>query len=46
VPAESRLEIEAMVSNRDIGFVQVGQEAEIKVQTFTSPVTACCAAKF
>jgi hemolysin D len=34
VPAESRLEIEAMVSNRDIGFVQVGQEAEIKVQTF------------
>jgi len=23
-----------MVSNRDIGFVQVGQEAEIKVQTF------------
>jgi len=34
VPAESRLEIEAMVPNRDIGFVQEGQEAEIKVQTF------------
>jgi hemolysin D len=34
VPAESGFEIEAMVSNRDIGFVQVGQEAEIKVQTF------------
>jgi hemolysin D len=34
VPAGSRLEIEAMVSNRDIGFVQLGQEAEIKVQTF------------
>jgi hemolysin D len=34
VPAESRLEIEAMISNRDIGFVQAGQEAEIKVDTF------------
>jgi hemolysin D len=34
VPAEDRLEIEATVSNQDIGFVQVGQEAEIKVQTF------------
>lgn len=34
VPAESRLEIEAMVSNRDIGFVHVGQDAEIKIDTF------------
>src|SRR4029077_3941918 len=34
VPSESRLEIEAMVSNRDIGFVQPGQQAEIKVDTF------------
>jgi hemolysin D len=34
VPAESHLEIEAMVSNRDVGFVQVGQHAEIKVDTF------------
>ena len=34
VPAESRLEIEAMVSNQDIGFVSAGQEAEIKVDTF------------
>jgi hemolysin D len=34
VPAESRLEIEAMVSNRDIGFVQEGQGAEVKVDTF------------
>jgi membrane fusion protein, hemolysin D len=34
VPAESRLEIEAMVSNRDIGFIEPGQEAEIKVGTF------------
>src|SRR6266487_4076960 len=34
VPAESRLEIEAMVSNRDIGFVRPGQDAEIKIDTF------------
>jgi hemolysin D len=35
VPADSRLEIEAMVSNHDIGFVHAGQEAEIKVDTFS-----------
>jgi hemolysin D len=34
VPAESRLEIEAMISNRDIGFVEVGQSAAIKIDTF------------
>jgi hemolysin D len=34
VPADSRLEIEAMVPNRDIGFVHAGQPAEIKVDTF------------
>jgi hemolysin D len=34
VPSDSRLEIEAMVSNRDIGFVQPGHEAEIKIDTF------------
>ena len=34
VPEGSPLEIEAMVSNRDIGFVHAGQEAEIKVDTF------------
>jgi hemolysin D len=34
VPAESRLEIEAMISNRDIGFVRPGQQAEIKIDTF------------
>src|SRR5438046_293945 len=34
VPSESRLEIEAMVSNRDIGFVHAGQAAEIKIDTF------------
>src|SRR5712672_269193 len=34
VPSDSRLEVEAMVSNRDIGFVQTGQRAEIKIDTF------------
>jgi hemolysin D len=34
VPSDSRLEIEAMVSNRDIGFVRTGQDAEIKIDTF------------
>jgi hemolysin D len=35
VPRDSRLEIEAMVQNRDVGFVRAGQEAEIKVDTFS-----------
>ncbi len=34
VPRDSQLEIEAMVLNRDIGFVRPGQDAEIKVDTF------------
>jgi hemolysin D len=34
VPADSGLEIEAMVSNRDIGFLHVGQDVEVKVDTF------------
>jgi HlyD family type I secretion membrane fusion protein len=34
VPADSELEIEAMISNRDIGFVREGQDAQIKVDTF------------
>jgi membrane fusion protein, hemolysin D len=34
VPRDSQLEIEAMVSNRDIGFVHTGDEVEIKVDTF------------
>ncbi len=34
VPRDSELEIEAMVSNRDIGFVFAGQDAEIKVDAF------------
>ena len=35
VPLDSHLEIEAMVSNRDIGFVHAGQAVEIKVDTFS-----------
>jgi hemolysin D len=34
VPLDSHLEIEAMVSNRDIGFVHAGQTAEVKIDTF------------
>jgi hemolysin D len=34
VPADSQMEIEAMVDNQDIGFVHSGQDAEIKVDTF------------
>ena len=34
VPADSRLEVEAMVSNRDIGFVSPGQQVEVKIDTF------------
>jgi hemolysin D len=34
VPSDSHLEIEAMVLNRDIGFVAPDQKAEIKIDTF------------
>ena len=34
VPEDSKLEIEAYVLNRDIGFVRVGQEAVVKVESF------------
>jgi len=34
VPADSKLEIEAMVSNKDIGFVHAGEDAAIKIDTF------------
>ena len=34
VPSDTVLEVEASISNRDIGFVRVGQEAQIKVDTF------------
>ncbi|CBL45950.1 Type I secretion membrane fusion protein (Hemolysin secretion protein D) [gamma proteobacterium HdN1] len=34
VPEESVLEVEAFVLNKDIGFVQEGQKAEIKIEAF------------
>ena len=34
VPEEAKMEIEAWVANKDIGFVYEGQEAEVKVETF------------
>jgi hemolysin D len=34
VPSDSHLEVEAMLSNRDIGFVHPGQDVEVKVDTF------------
>jgi hemolysin D len=34
VPEDVTLEVEAWVANKDIGFVQVGQRAEVKVETF------------
>ena len=34
VPSDAVLEVEAMIPNRDIGFVHVGQDAQIKVDTF------------
>ena len=35
VPGESHLEIEAMVQNKDIGFVHEGDAAEVKIDTFS-----------
>lgn len=34
VPSHSEMEVEAMILNKDIGFVQEGQSAEVKVDTF------------
>jgi hemolysin D len=34
VPNDDTLEVEARVLNRDIGFVTVGQQVELKVETF------------
>jgi hemolysin D len=34
VPDEETLEVEALLENKDIGFVQEGQQAEVKVDAF------------
>ena len=35
VPAEDALEVEATVLNKDIGFVRVGQEVNVKMRKFS-----------
>ena len=35
VPAEGPVEVEAMLGNKDIGFVTEGQRAEVKIETFS-----------
>src|SRR5262249_43767687 len=34
VPDGSKLEVEAILPNREVGFIEVGQPAEIKIETF------------
>ncbi len=34
VPVDNHVEIEAVIANRDVGFVRTGQDAEIKVEAF------------
>lgn len=35
VPADQLMEVEAFLPNKDIGFVQAGQPAQVKVETFS-----------
>lgn len=35
VPSDQPVEVEAMLENKDIGFIRPGQEVEIKVETFS-----------
>ncbi|WP_375788689.1 HlyD family type I secretion periplasmic adaptor subunit [Bradyrhizobium sp. Pha-3] len=35
VPRESKLEIEAVLPNREVGFVEIGQPAEVKIEAFS-----------
>ncbi len=34
VPSEGRIEVEALVLNRDIGFIEIGQDAVVKLEAF------------
>lgn len=34
VPGDAALEVEVQVQNRDIGFIQAGQDVEVKLETF------------
>lgn len=35
VPEDAELQVEAWVANKDIGFIQQGQAAEVKIETFS-----------
>ncbi|MEW9679099.1 HlyD family type I secretion periplasmic adaptor subunit [Pseudomonas sp. TE50-2] len=35
VPSDQPVEVEAMLENKDVGFVREGQQASVKVETFT-----------
>jgi len=35
VPEDAELQVEAWAANKDIGFIQKGQEAEVKIETFS-----------
>lgn len=37
VPEDDTLEVTALVQNKDIGFINVGQNAIIKVEVFLTP---------
>jgi HlyD family type I secretion membrane fusion protein len=34
VPADGEVEVDAVVANQDVGFAEIGQDAEIKIDTF------------
>jgi len=34
VPQDSQIEVEAMLENKDVGFVEIGQGAEVKIDAF------------
>ena len=34
VPENAKVEVEALLQNKDIGFVNAGQQAEVKIETF------------
>jgi len=40
VPDDSKLEVEAMLPNRDAGFVHAGEAAELKVEAFISTASS------
>ena len=35
VPEDAEIQVEAWAANKDIGFIQIGQEAEVKIETFS-----------